>query len=268
MPVTDYQSHRLYRPDKEVNSLNDSSNIPAGFCKCGCGQRTPISKYTDKRHEAIKGHPLRYVRGHALFQDLTDQRFGRLAVLHCVGRDKFGNAQWHVVCDCGNDKVVAARSLREQSIVSCGCLRREKFHVNTKTHGRTNTPEFRTWTSMKNRCLNPASDDYPRYGGRGIKMYAIWQHSFETFLEHVGRRPSPEHSIDRIDNERGYLPDNVRWATRKEQQRNTSRNLPLSYKGQVRTLIEWSEITEIKYTTLHQRLQRGWSVAKTLETPV
>lgn len=143
------------------------------------------------------------------------------------------------------------------------------MHGNTK-HGLTyKIPEYGIWAAIKRRCHNPNALDYPRYGGRGITVCDRWKDSFETFLADMGRRPSNTHQIDRIDNQGPYSPENCRWISAKENSRNRRSNTLLTYKGETKTLAEWSEICNIKPATICMRLYRSkWSIEKTLETPV
>ncbi len=130
-------------------------------------------------------------------------------------------------------------------------------------------PEYNTWEGIKQRCHNPNEKRYAEYGGRGITVCVRWRESFEAFLADVGSRPSPEHSLDRLDNDRGYEPGNVRWATRSQQQRNRrTTNHRLTFRGETRCVTEWAEILGISERTLRARAVRGWSAERALTTPV
>ena len=136
-------------------------------------------------------------------------------------------------------------------------------------HGLTNQHhyEYITWLSMKARCENKSSKRYSEWGGRGIFVCERWQ-NFANFFSDMGSRPSNSHSIDRIDNDGPYSPDNCRWATRKEQNRNQSSNRTLELNGLSKTTAEWSEITGIKSHTILARIDRhGWTVSDALTTP-
>lgn len=142
-------------------------------------------------------------------------------------------------------------------------------HERGRTHGRSRTKEYRTWSMMIQRCENPRLPDYPKWGGRGITICPEWRRSFEVFLGDMGMAPSPAHSIDRIDNDGPYGPKNCRWATRVEQNRN-KRSVPkLTHDGRTMTLPEWAVVLGVKHRTLRARIyEHGWSVEKALTTPV
>jgi hypothetical protein len=144
--------------------------------------------------------------------------------------------------------------------------------VGIRTHGEksngTPSPEYRIWGGIKTRCLNTADPAYPRYGGRGIVICDTWRDNFETFLADMGRRPSPDHSIDRIDNDGPYSPDNCRWATRMEQGRNQRTNRLITFNGETKCMREWADVTGLTEGALYRRLQHGWSVERALtESP-
>lgn len=137
-----------------------------------------------------------------------------------------------------------------------------------RIHGLSNSPEYISWTNMKKRCSSNTPHTYYRYKKRGIKVCDRWKNSFTAFYEDMGKRPSLRHSIDRIDNDGNYCPENCRWATWEEQARNRSSNHYITYNGQKKSLAEWCEIFELSYTAVHQRLVSGWSVHKAFNTPV
>lgn len=194
-------------------------------------------------------------------------RFGRLTVLGAADKTAQGRRQWSCVCDCGATKTVQTSALRSGGTRSCGCLSRElKANRNRRsaTHGATRrgkancTSEYRAWQAMLRRCYNPNSHIYYMYGGRGIRVCDRWRTSYEAFLADVGPKPSPQHSLDRYPDKNGdYEPGNVRWATAKEQTRNTRKNVLLTIGGETRCLAEWSEISGIHYQTLYGRLTKG-----------
>lgn len=143
--------------------------------------------------------------------------FGAWTVLASEGDGKFS-----CLCECGTVGVVRTGRLKQGRSRSCGCRKGENISLARTTHGLTGHPLFHVWSAMHQRCENPNHKSYDGYGGRGIVVCSRWSgpSGFPHFLEDMGEKPSPDHSIDRIDNEAGYSPDNCRWATRSQQQRN------------------------------------------------
>lgn len=132
---------------------------------------------------------------------------------------------------------------------------------------RKASPERQAWYRMRSRCNNKNSRDYKHYGGRGIYVCEQWSNSFENFLSDMGNRPSQKHSIERLDNDGPYSPDNCVWAVQKIQTRNQRRTRRLTYRGRTQSMADWAEELGISYTMIRQRLRLGWSVEDALETP-
>lgn len=203
-------------------------------------------------------------------KDLTGRKFGRLTVVQYVGSND-GNAQWLCFCDCGSECAVAATDLTRRTRVgtkSCGCHRSDKARERVTTHGKTLTPEYSSWRAMIQRCYNPKNVTWNRYGGRGITVCARWRNSFEAFLSDMGYRPSTRHSIERLDNNGHYDPGNCKWATIKEQARNTSKAIRVEFNGRTQCISEWAEQVGISKRTIWNRLRSGWSVERALTEPV
>jgi hypothetical protein len=199
-------------------------------------------------------------------QDLTGQSFDRLTVL-CLAGYRRQHAYWTCECICGATKDIAARHLLSRKIGSCTCLRREVTTLRKTIHGKSHTSEWIVWVGMIHRCEDPKHPDYARYGGRGITVYAPW-HDFRVFYADMGPRPSPRHSIDRYpDNNGAYHPENCRWATTKEQSRNTRANRMLTLHGITQCLQDWALQTGMDHKTIGDRLDRGWSEERALLTP-
>ena len=137
------------------------------------------------------------------------------------------------------------------------------------THGMRNSPEYKTWCNMKARCYNPKSSYYVNYGGRGIKVCGRWLNSFANFLADMGPKPSPKHSLDRVDVNKGYDKQNCRWATRLEQARNTRGNKRFTMNGVTKSLVEWSEVSGISYGCLQSRIYRnGMTIEEAIKRPL
>ena len=167
---------------------------------------------------------------------MIGEKYGKLTVLKEV--EKFtqpsGQTQrgYLCKCECGNETVVCAMSLRLGRTKSCGCLRNERSRINAITHGhnvgRVRSPEYTCWANMKRRCYTESARGYKHWGGRGIKVCKRWRDSFPAFLKDMGRKPSPDLSLDRIDNDGNYEPGNCRWATKKQQRNNRRQKLSCS----------------------------------------
>lgn len=191
-------------------------------------------------------------------KDLVGIRSGHLVVLAYAGRHAKGGSTWRCLCElCGNEVVLIAQRIAQgQRTCSTACGVSASNQTRSK-HGMWKTAEYNAWRGIKERCYNPNNVAYHRYGGRGITMYATWFDDFQSFYAYIGPRPSSKHSIDRIDNDKGYEPDNVRWATKKEQSRNTRRNVGYTYQGETKTLVEWAEHFGMKSSQLRTRWYKG-----------
>ena len=201
--------------------------------------------------------------------NLLGQKFGRLTVLSRAENDKHGAAQWLCVCICGNKKVVRNDKLRHGETLSCGCYRKEKGRQSLTTHGLSKKPHGKRLekilANMKYRCNNPHWPQYKYYGGRGIKVCKEWETSFVSFYEWaISNGYEKGLTIDRIDNNKGYSPDNCRWANNIEQQRNKRNNRLISFNGETLCLAEWSERTGLTEACIYSRLKKGWNVKRAL----
>lgn len=204
--------------------------------------------------------------------DITQQKFGRLTALESVAPVRKYEYKWLFRCECGKEKILPKTSVTKGYVKSCGCLLSETsskhiIKVNKK-HGMYLHPVYYIWSNMKMRCLNKNSFMYKNYGGRGIKVCDRWLNSFENFFEDMGDRPSPKHSIDRIDNNGNYEPNNCRWATNKEQSRNKSVTKYATYKGETKPVLYWCEELALSYNLIRERLLNGWTVERAFTTPV
>jgi len=156
------------------------------------------------------------------FRDITGQKFNRLTAIEVAER-KGCYTMWRFICDCGQEKVARVSHVTSGAIASCGCYQKERQTESATKHGMSNTRIWRIWMLMHQRCRNPNSTPYPWYGAKGIKVCDAWK-TFEQFYADVGDPPSESHSIDRINPYGDYEPNNVRWATPKQQRQNTREN--------------------------------------------
>ena len=184
-------------------------------------------------------------------EDLSGRVFNRLYVLHKAGIDKFKKQKFECICTCGNFKIATGDCLRSGNVKSCGCL---ILDGNNKTHGQSKSSgwskEYATYRSMLQRCFDKNSPRYVDYGGRGITVSDSWQESFENFFNDIGKKPTPKHSLDRIDNNKGYSIDNCRWVTMREQAGNTRSNVWISYNGVSKIGVDWArEIIQVNRIT-------------------
>jgi hypothetical protein len=197
--------------------------------------------------------------------DLSNQRFGRLTVKSFIGAiNKSGHYYWICKCDCGSVKEISTANLRSNVIKSCGCYQKEMASIANKTHGQSQrkTKEYYSWTGMRKRCNQKNCEDYKDYGGRGITVCERWD-SFENFLADMGKAPEG-HSLDRIDVNKGYSPENCKWSDSKTQARNKTNTRWITYNGVTKALAEWAELSGSKRTMIDKRIRRGWSVGEAI----
>ena len=192
--------------------------------------------------------------------DLTGEKFGRLTVLGLD--DKPGRkTYWICQCECGNMKSIRSDSLKDGTVKSCGCLKREQDRNNltaNHSHKMSGTRLYEIWQGMKGRCYNLHDTRYQRYGGRGIAVCEEWRNDFSAFwrwAEESGY--SDELTIDRINNDGDYSPENCRWASRKEQNSNRSTNINITIGNSTRTLSQWCEIFELDFKMVCARYSRN-----------
>lgn len=199
--------------------------------------------------------------------DISGQTFGRLVAIKRVETIR-GQAAWLCQCSCGNKTIAPGHDLRRGSTKSCGCLAAELSSQRLKKHGMTKTRLFRIWTSMISRCGSKSNSAYENYGGRGIVVCNEWK-NFKEFYDWSIRSGYQENlSIDRINNNKGYSPENCRWTTAKQQANNRRSTIFLTVDGVKKTISEWAELYGIKYDTIYCRLQDGWSDEEAVLTNV
>lgn len=186
--------------------------------------------------------------------DLTGKTFGRIMVVQDVGRSPRKDVMWLCKCKCGNETRLPTRKLLSNETVSCGCFRNDLVKMRQTTHNHSRTPTYTSWNSMINRCTNRKHTSYKNYGARGIQVCDRWLGSFDNFLSDMGERPKGK-SLDRIDVNKGYEPNNCKWSTRKEQQRNMRNNIMLEHKGEIKSLPEWCEILNLDYNKARNKFR-------------
>lgn len=185
--------------------------------------------------------------------DFTGQKFGYLTVVEIDPTVKNGRTNWKCLCKCGNYTTVVAYQLRSGKTISCGCRR---YETKNQTHGMKHTRLYETWCGMKKRCYNHNEPCYFRYGGKGITVCDEWKYDFMSFYNwSMENGYSDELTIDRIDNSKGYAPDNCRWITHAEQQRNKTNNVFIEHNGETKTLAEWCRIMGEPYPKIHGRIK-------------
>jgi len=205
------------------------------------------------------------------FNNLSKRTFGRLKVLGYAGK-----SAWWVKCKCGIIKTVTSGRLIDGCTRSCGCFNSKASSKRRLKHGKSSNLLYVTWQNMISRCYNKEAKNYPNYGKRGIKVCFRWKHpirGFKRFLKDMGSKPTPKHSLDRINNNGNYEPNNCRWATSKQQCNNTRWNKIIKWKNKSYTLARlirklnkkgWS----LKYWEVHRRLQKGLTITDAIKTPI
>lgn len=201
------------------------------------------------------------------FIDIGGKQFGRLKVVSYAGKSR-----WLCLCSCGTEKTIGSGAIRSGSTRSCGCLQIEETISRSTVHGsagrKGKSPEYWSWSAMNARCRNKKSKSYKNYGGRGITVCERWAGSFQNFVDDMGKKPSESHTLDRIDNSRGYEPGNCRWGTRIEQGNNRRNNRVEEVDGKSRTIADWSRVSGIPAKRIRTRLRRGWCPRKAIFTPL
>lgn len=197
--------------------------------------------------------------------DLTGMRFGRLLVIGKT-RSKSGRVAWVCICDCGNETTPLTNCLLNGRSKSCGCLHKEITGNTHRKHGQYNTRLYRIWSNMRQRCSNPKNDNYHLYGAKGVSVCDEWK-DFAVFSKWAMQNGYADNlSVDRIETDKDYCPENCRWATPQEQTDNRKCTRYVSFNGKTQTLKRWSEETGISYKVLLWRVSHGWTAKKALTT--
>ncbi len=206
--------------------------------------------------------------------DLTGQKFGKLTAIKLFSVIK-GKTKWLCQCECGNQTIVATDCLKNNNTKSCGCLNHQNLIKRNTTHNMGKTRFYDIWTKIKNRCLNKNNKNYNQYGKRGITIHPQWL-KFENFRddmltnynEHCKKNGEKNTTIERINNNGNYEPNNCKWATREEQSNNKRNNHLLTFNGQTLTFSQWEHKLNFKHNTLHNRINvYKWSIERALNQP-
>lgn len=192
------------------------------------------------------------------FKDITGKKFGRLVPFE-KAPNRNGRTFWKCICDCGNVVEVRGEHIRNKATISCGCYSKESH----KKHGKAKTPIYNVWQGIKDRCYNKKNPQYKYYGKRGIKMCDRWRYSFENFFNDMGNKP-PKMTIDRIDYDGNYTPENCRWATVMQQVVNRRCVINYTFNGKTQCLKHWCKELNVPYSTALNRINKGKSVAEAL----
>lgn len=199
----------------------------------------------------------------AKFIDITDQTFGRLTAVEFSGiKDKHGNRLWRCLCICGNESLASVANLKRGNTRSCGCLMIDITIQRSTTHGMRYTPEWHIWAQMVGRCNNPKNKGYKNYGGRGITIEDPAWLKFENFYRDMGSRPSPELTLERANNNRGYYKENCLWADRFQQAGNRRNVHLISMNGEIKSIAAWARILGFSAHPIYHRIWRGMEPIK------
>lgn len=219
-------------------------------CQCDCGNVYYACSSDLKRKRKSCGCETR-------LNDMTGKKIGRLTVVERA-KDKNGKTYWHCKCECGTEKDICASHLSSGKIVSCGCYSSEMLEKHSITHGMSKTRLYDIWSGMKARCYNRKSSCYSNYGSRGIEVCEAWRDDFMNFYDwSMEHGYSEELSIDRINVNGNYEPNNCRWATKKEQSCNTRRTKLFLHNGEVKTLKQIALDEKINYSTLIRKMSKN-----------
>lgn len=186
----------------------------------------------------------------------------RLTIISLLPKVPYIDRRCICLCICGKKKEYRLSHVKAGKIRSCGCLRKD--FPNSTIHGKEGTRIYNIWMSMKQRCNNPNNPDYNNYGGRGITINPTW-YNFESFYADMRDPPSPQHSLNRIDNNGNYEPNNCKWSTQTEQQNNRRDTIYLTYNGKTLSLSDWARKLNVHAATLRQRYYRKWPIGEILQ---
>lgn len=207
---------------------------------------------------------------HKRFRNLKGLKFGRLFVREFAGKRININGAtycvWNCSCDCGGQSYVPASALTNGNTRSCGCLKVELDFKRSITHGLCRSPEYGVWMNMNQRCKNQLNVAWKNYGGRGITVCERWN-NFALFYADMGPRPTPKHTLERLDNDAGYGPENCSWETRTVQNNNSRNNRLLTIDGKTMNVSEWARHAGLRVGLIRARLNYGWSDERAVKEP-
>lgn len=237
---------------------NDKNGNSKFLCKCDCGTLKEVLSSSLKNKTSTNCGCLRYEQ----CQDIIGKRYGNLIVIKKIKKSKRND--FLCKCDCGTKKVICKSSLINGFTKSCGCLiKKGKENIFYK-HGLTNTRIYNIYFSIKKRCYQSKDISYKNYGGRGIKVCDEWLNKENGFINFYNWAMQNGYrddlSIDRIDNNGNYEPNNCRWTTKTFQNNNKRNNININFNEETHTLKEWSEILNLNYKTIFKRYKNGYSI--------
>lgn len=191
-------------------------------------------------------------------------KYEQLTYLEDAGKNKHGQPLWRLACDCGTECVKIASAVRTGKTKSCGC--RRHAGLGNRKHGKRRSKEYTAWCNMHLRCYNEKNPHYKNYGGRGIFVADRW-HDFPAFYEDVGDAPGLNYTLDRIDNNLGYGPGNIRWARREVQSRNKRDNIWVQIGDETKCLYDWCDVYGIAAASVYRRMNNGEDIVSAITRP-
>lgn len=203
--------------------------------------------------------------------DLAGQKFGRLTVIKRVSTPVHWKTKkrthWLCKCDCGKETTVLGTSLHRGITISCGCFHRENHTIHGHSVNYKPSPTYYSWECMKARCNNQTNDNYKYYGGKGIRVCERWA-EFKNFLADMGERPSKKYTIERLDSNKGYEPENCIWADSFVQNNHKTSNYLITFDNQILSISQWARKLGTSSQTIRGRLKLGWDIERALTTPL
>lgn len=231
-------------------------------CRCDCGtQKTVIGYHLMSGVSKSCGCLKAELTSKAKLINMAGKKYGLWTVIKRSDQRK-KDASWLCRCECGTERVVKGYNLRTGVSRSCGCNRDKATKARMTTHGEGHKPfsrEYRCWSAMLKRCRSIKGKDYNLYGSRGITVCERWVNNYPAFLDDMGRCPESL-TIERVDNNKGYSPENCEWATPQTQARNTRKNRLETYNGATKTIAGWADIINADYTKIYQYIRNGHNI--------